>query len=244
MKNRCSKNTETKLTTVDEWRNQAFSRSNCYGLLALIFRDAPSSEIVMQLRTPPLAETLRHLGYDVTQDLSGMLEAVTECLDEQYTQTFVGPGPHVPPYASVHHSREGQLWGDSTVWVKQFIETTGLSFKNSWDSIPDHIAIELELMQRLTAHEAQLWPSSLSEPSHYNKSVNKRLHQCLHAQEQFLRDHLCKWIPQFCRRVLETSTSLFYREMARLTESVVLSDIERVTAARNILRWNLFAGCG
>jgi TorA maturation chaperone TorD len=236
MRKQDKKETAEISAVADQLYKQAVSQSNCYGLLALVFRDIPTSEIVEKLRSPPLAEILASLGYDIAQDFSGELEAVTKRLCEQYTRTFVGPGPHVSPYASVHHDHEGQLWGDSTVWVKRFIETTGLSFRNNWDSIPDHIAIELELMQRLTAHESQLWLSSLSGPSHNNINIDKQLCQCLHVQEQFLRDHLCKWIPQFCGRMLETCTSLFYQKMASLAESIVLSDVEQVVVAQKVVR--------
>jgi TorA maturation chaperone TorD len=238
MKKQGQKNAAAMPTTADEWHKQAVNRSNCYDLLALVFRGAPTAEIIAQLMARPLADVLTHLGYDITQDLAGELDAVTKRLGEQYTRTFAGPGPHVSLYASVHHSGEGQLWGDSTVWVKRFIETTGLSFRNNWDSIPDHIAIELELMQRLTAHEAQLWGPGPPDPSHNGKNIDEQLSRCLQAQEQFLRDHLCIWIPKFCERVLETSTSLFYKEMAKLTKSVVLSDNEQVKAAQTALQYN------
>lgn len=221
--------------TTDQCHSQALSRSNCYGLLAIIFRDTPTPETITQLRTPPLAKALSNLGYDVTQHLAGELEAVTECLREQYTQTFVGPGSHISLYASVYCDNEGQLWGDSTVWVKRFIERTGLSFKDNWDSIPDHITVELELMQRLTAYEAQLW---VLDSSHSSKNTEKQLCQCLRVQEQFLSEHLCVWIPQFCERVLQTSTSLFYREMAKLMKSVILSGAEQVKVAQSALRCN------
>jgi TorA maturation chaperone TorD len=228
MRKQDKKETAEISAAADQWYKQAVSRSNCYGLLALVFRDTPTSEI--------------RLGYDIVQNLAGELEPVTKRLCEQYTQVFVGPGPHVSPYASAHHDHEGRLWGDSTVWVKRFIETTGLSFRNNWGSIPDHIAIELELMQRLTAHEAQLWLSGLSDPSHNNKNLDKQLCQCLHVQEQFLCDHLCVWIPQFCGRVLEASTSIFYTEMVKLTKSVVISDAEQIKAAESALQSGSFAG--
>ncbi len=226
MKNQSLKN------TTDQWHSQALSRSNCYGLLALVFRDTLTPETITQLRTPPLADVLNDLGYDVTQHLAGELEAVTECLREQYTQTFVGPGSHISLYASIYCDNEGQLWGDSTVWVKRFIERTGLSFRNNWDSIPDHITVELELMQHLIAYEAQLWVPNSSLDS---ENTDKQLCQCLQVQEQFLSEHLCVWIPQFCKRVLEVSTSLFYQEMVRLTKSVILSDAEQVKVAQSAL---------
>ena len=184
-----------------------------------------------------MTEALSCFGYDVAQDLAGEPETVTDRLGEQYTRTFVGPGAHVSLYASVHYAGEGCLWGDSTVWVKQFIEATGLSFKSKWESIPDHIAIELELMQRLTAHEAQLWVPVLSgSADDGRRSVDKPLMQCIRVQEQFLREHLCVWIPQFCERVSERCTGLFYGTMTKLTESLVRSDLDHVAAAQDALR--------
>ncbi len=234
MKNQGQKNTTAMPLSADQWRRQATARSNCYGLLALVFRDAPTAEIVVQLRTSLLAEVLSHLGNDIAQDLAGELDPVTKRLGEQYTRTFVDPGPHVSLYASVHHSGEGQLWGDSTVWVKRFIETTGLSFRNNWDSIPDHIAIELELMQRLADHEAKLRVQLASAPADEDKqNLIRRLQQCLQAQELFLREHLCKWIPQFYERVLEICPSAFYREVAGLTNAIVLSDVEHLAVLRS-----------
>jgi TorA maturation chaperone TorD len=234
MRNQDQKNAAAMSATADEWHRQAVSRSNCYGLLALVFRDVPTTEIVAQLTAPPLAEALSHLGYDATQDLAGELDVVTKRLGEQYTQTFVGPGPHVSLYASVHHSGEGQLWGDSTVWVKRFIETTGLSFRDNWDSIPDHIAIELELMQRLADHEAKLRVQLTSAPADEDKqNLIRRLQQCLQAQELFLREHLCNWVPQFYERVLKICPSAFYREVAGLTNAIVLSDVEHLAVLRS-----------
>jgi len=236
MKSQDRKNTAATAmsATADEWHRQAVSRSNCYGLLALVFRDVPTAEIVAQLTAPPLAEALSQLGHNITQDLAGDIDEVTKRLGEQYTRTFVGPGPHVSLYASVHHSGEGQLWGDSTVWVKRFIETTGLSFRNNWDSIPDHIAIELELMQRLADHEAKLRVQLTSAPADEDKqNLIRRLQQCLQAQELFLREHLCKWVPKFYERVLKICPSAFYREVAGLTKAIVLSDVEHLAVLRS-----------
>ncbi len=241
MKDQEIKKTSFDSASIDQCHKQAISRSNCYGLLALIFRDTLSSKTVEQLRSPPLAETMAELGYDVAKELTGELEEITELLAQQYTRTFIGPGPHISPYASVHCCDEGRLWGDSTVWVKQFIEMTGLSFNDNWDSIPDHITIELELMQRLTDHETQLWDRIRSTSSDDKQIVAEKLRQCLQLQKQFLGDHLSKWIPQFVERISKISDSLFYWEMAGLTESMVFSDVEYLATVMNTLQHNLFA---
>lgn len=231
MKNQGMKSLRPLSADADQKRQEAGGRSNCYGLLSLIFRDVPTSQVVAQLRSPPIAEALVDLGCDVAEDLAGDVEAVTEHLREEYTRTFVGPGPHVSPYASVHHDGEGRLWGDSTVRTKRFIEAAGLSFEGHWDSIPDHIAIELELMQRLTAHEAELWAQLVDTCGNNGKDVTALINRCLQVQERFLRDHLCKWAPQFCDKVSDKSGGSFYREIAGLTKRLILADDEELAAA-------------
>ncbi len=223
---------ELQVQSSEQGSLQAASRSNCYGLLALVFRGPPTSQVLSELRAKPLAEVLTELGCEINKYLAGELADVKERLAEEYTSTFVGPGPHVSPYASVYHDGEGQLWGDSTVQVRRFIEATGLSLEDNWESIPDHIAIELELMQRLCAHEAQLESSFASVAPASRENISKQLRQCLEVEEKFLLDHLHVWLGPFCKRVLETSSSFFYREIAKLAESVVLSDIKVLALAR------------
>ncbi len=228
------KNLDATAAPSDERSQQASARSNCYGLLALVFRDAPTQEMVAQFRSGSLAEVLGECGYDVAEDLAGELAAVTEALSEDYTSVFVGPGHHVSPYASVHREGEGQLWGESTARVKRLIEAIGLSFEGNWDSIPDHIAVQFELMQRLTAHEACLWTQRVSTGPERLK-VDEQLRRCLEVEEIFLREHLSTWIPRFCAKVLDTLAGRFYPEMAKLAESVVISDVERMTTVKDSL---------
>ena len=182
--------------------------------------------MVAQFKSAPMVDAL---GFEVGEILAGELDEVTERLGEEYTSTFIGPGPHVSPYASTYHEDEGQLWGDSTVRVKRFIEATGLSFEANWASIPDHIAIELELMQRLSEYEAELWARCAAAPTLSDDNVDEQLRQCLEVQERFLLDHLCVWVSTFCEHLLARSTSPFYQEMANLTKSIVLSDVERLS---------------
>ena len=212
---------------------EAVSRSDCYGLLALVFGDVPTSETVARLRSPELTEALHLFGSEVGKDLSGELQAVTQRLCEEYTRVFVGPGPHVSPYASVYFDGEGQLWGESTSRVKRFIETMGLSFEDHWGGIPDHIAIELEVMQRLTGLEAELWAQCVKAPE--EAEGHSRLDRCLELEEQFLRDHLGTWAARFCDHVLERTVSPLYRKVASLTKSIVFRDLEQVAAMRTAL---------
>ncbi|KKO11050.1 hypothetical protein LCGC14_0015250 [marine sediment metagenome] len=214
----------------DQESVRALSRSHCYGLLALVLRGPPTEQIVEQLRSPPLAEVLGELGCDVAGNFAGELGAVTQRLAEDYTRLFVGPGPHVSPYASVNDDREGQLWGESTARVKRFIEQTGLSFEGDWDSIPDHIAIELEFMQRLTAHEADLCAQRTGGPKSNQQEIDRQLHRCRQIQHQFLHEHLSRWVPQFCDHILKLTNASFYREMAKLIQALIACDLQQTAA--------------
>jgi TorA maturation chaperone TorD len=218
-----------------EGRRRATSRSHCYGFLALVFRGPPTPEVVAQLRSPPLASALRDLGYDVAKDLTGELDDVTGRLAEEYTRLFVGPGRHVPPYASVHREGEGRLWGESTVQAKRFVEAAGLCFQGNWDSIPDHVAVELEFLQRLCAHEAELWARGERGSGLDGEEAGEPLRRCLRVEEQFLRDHLCAWAPRFCAAVSAMPTATFYRAVAELTRTIVLSDLELVTETLGVV---------
>ena len=211
MRSKRQNSTATKPAIVNEGQDQAAGRSNCYGLLALVFGNVPTREAITQLRSPPLAAALSRLGCDVGEDLAGEIDAVTQRFREEYTGIFVGPGLHVSLYASLHHRGEGSLWGDSTVRVKRFIEGAGLSFSGNWDSIPDHIKIELEFMQRLIQREQQAWEE---------KGIGSAK-RCLQLEKEFIEEYLNQWIPSFCDRVMDEATLNFYREMARLTKDYI-----------------------
>lgn len=235
MTKRRPKATAAQSAPPEAWRRLAATRSNVYGLLALVFRDAPTSQVVAQFRAPPLAGALSDLGYDAAEHLTGNLEAVTQCLRREYTRVFIGPPPRVSLYGSVHHDEEGQLWGESTVRMKRLVEGAGLSFQGNWGSIPDHIAVELELMQRLAAREAELWAQRAVAAERGTDDVGEQLALCLRAEGEVLRRHLSRWGARFCDRVVQEPTASFYREMARLTKALVLSDVENTEAGHAAL---------
>ena len=212
----------------DDMARLASGRSHCYGLFALVLRDSPTSDAIAQLRAPPLSEALSDLGYDPASDLAGDLEQVTQQLSEEYTRVFIGPGPHAAPFGSVYHEREGGLWGDSTVRLKRLIEWLGLSFQGNWDSIPDHVSTELELMQRLAAHEAGLWEAAGGHAEPAPADHEDELRRCLETEQEFLRDYLCTWLPKFCHRASSLASMPFYREIVGLAEQFVAQDLEQV----------------
>jgi len=194
----------------------ARQRSDIYGFLALVYRQEVNSDFLDQIKDPQFLGVLSDLGIQFDDDFFKKPEKeLLEELAVEYAWLFVGPGRHVSPHESVHHekdnSRWGQLWGDATVEVKKFIETTGLQYQEDYSGLPDHISVELEFMQQLTAREEQTWEDADTEGAVY----------CRNIQKKFIEEHLVPWIPVFCEKVIQRAELPFYKEIAALTRKFI-----------------------
>jgi TorA maturation chaperone TorD len=191
-------------------------RSNIYGLLATIYRREMTSDLLKQLKDPPILKILSNLGIELNNGFLKKPEhELLEDLAVEYARLFIGPGKHISPHESVHHKREdgrwGQLWGPSTAEVKKLIESAGLSYQSEYTGLPDHISAELEFMQQVTLAEEKAWEDG-----------NKKLAlACLENEKKFIEEHLAEWIPDFCDKVINQAESSFYRVMAELTQKFV-----------------------
>ncbi len=198
---------------------QAQQRSSIYGFLARVYRKELTSEMLAQIKAPGFKEVLSDLEVKLGDEFYSVSdEELIENLAVEYTRLFLGPGRHISPHESIHYERDdgdwGSLWGASTVEVKKFVESLGLKYKESDRSIPDHISVELELMQKIIEKEEQAWSM---------KNVKDALHY-LKIEKTFMDDHLSKWIPQFSDKIINEAELSFYREMAGITAKFI--DIE------------------
>lgn len=194
----------------------ARGRGSIYGLLAAVFRQEPSSELIQKLKDSELSDALSDLGVRFDNDfLNRPNEELVEILAVEYARLFLGPGKHISPHESVHHQREdgdwGKLWGASTVEMKRFIEAMGLNYKDSYTGMPDHISVELEFMQELIRGEEQAWADADEEEAYRHLDVERRI----------LVEHLMCWVPAFCDKVIEGAELPFYRDLAVLTKQFI-----------------------
>lgn len=194
----------------------ASQRSTTYGFLARVFRKELTPELLRQMKDPRFLGVLSSLGADLGEEFFSRPEGeLLEELAVEYTRLFLGPGKHVSPHESVHHERAdgdwGRHWGKATVDVKTFVETLGLKYREDDTSIPDHISVEFEMMQKLTGKEGQAW-----EQGNRDEALS-----LLKIEKMFIDDHLVRWIPVFCDKVMEQADYAFYREMAVLTTGFV-----------------------
>jgi len=211
----------TRIETKDHGA-AARHRSDIYGLLATVYGQEITSDLLGQIKAPQFLGALSVLEVEGIDDLVQKPEAeLLEDLEVEYTHLFLGPGKHISPHESVHHQREdgqwGKLWGASTVEVKRFIEATGLSYNEEFKGLPDHISVEFEFMQQLTLREEKAW-----------KEDSGQAQACRQVEKRFIEEHLICWVPSFCEKVIEETESPFYRAMAVLTRSFIALEVEEM----------------
>lgn len=205
---------------------EARHRSDIYGLLATVYGQEITSDLLGRIKAPQFLGALSVLEVEGIDSLMQKPEAeLLEDLAVEYTRLFLGPGKHISPHESVHHQREdgqwGKLWGASTVEVKKFIEATGLSYTDDYKGMPDHISVEFEFMQQLILREEKAWMDEDRD-----KAV-----ACRQVEKKFIKEHLIRWVPAFCEMVIQEAELPFYQAMAALTRSFI--DLEMEEMNRN-----------
>lgn len=201
---------------------QARARSQVYALLSLVYRQELNQDFLTQMRQPELRSVLSECGIEIPDscgDESGLLED----LAVEYSDLFIVPKRQVSPHESVHNnSGDGTLWGEETVDVKRFIETTGLNLDET-SLLPDHVAVEMELLCKLKDKEGEAWDTGNTE----------RALEYMRAQRRFLEEHLGRWFPRLAEKVEKKARLPFYRQMTVFTRNFIESDIKEIDATLN-----------
>ncbi len=206
--------------SIEEDLNVTIARGKIYMLLATLFKNTPDQETAELV----LSEEFRHIANSSGVELEPREAVVVDeaCLEElstEFTKLFVGPGPHLSPHESVQRElpdgKWGTLWGDSAVAVNQFYESVGLKLPDEEKRLPDNLSLEFEFMSMLLAEEEELMNNSAN-----SEEVDK----IRSTQQAFLKEHLLSWVPRFMERVIETSESNFFIDVAQLTKNFLQSE--------------------
>ena len=205
------------------------ARKSIYVFLASVYLKELSEPVLHRLHESGLLEELNEQGseFDVAS-LRPVDAQLVEELARQYARVFIGPGPHAPPYESVHNPndpKKGRLWGDSTVDMKKMIEFTGLEFAGKeYHGVPDHISVGFEFMARLLTKEIDGRESGDLRTADAARTI----------QERFHKEHLAPWVPAFCERVSTQAFSSFYRQIGLLTRDFMRSEDEVLGTAADL----------
>jgi len=128
-----------------------------------------------------------------------------EELSVEYARLFLGPfETKVPPYGSIYLNEERMVMGDSTMEIIRFYEEMGLSRDKDCLDLPDHIAVELELMSYLIYKEAEAL-----EKSDFATALDM-----IKKQKSFLDQFLGRWIVEFCDKIKASTDNGFYLALA------------------------------
>lgn len=206
----------------------ARQRSNIYGLLSAVYRQEITSDLLQQIKAPRFLGVLSTLEIQWEGEFfQNPEEELLGDLAVEYARLFLGPGKHISPHESVHHPREGaqsgRLWGESTVEVKKFIESSGLHYMSEYNGLPDHISVEFELMELLTLREELAWGEEDKDGAL----------SCLKMEKEFIEEHLIRWVPVFCEKVIREAGLPFYREIAELTKNFIEFEKEGIDGYGN-----------
>jgi len=205
-----------------KFSQNAYRRSDIYWLLASVYSQELDESFIENLDNSPLHLLITKGGRWDKGFWAQSAQKICKELAVEYTRLFLGPKNHIPPFESLYNYKEGeirQIWGAAPVEVKKIIESSGLSFKKDYGSIPDHIGIELEFMQKLVKNEAQLWEREKND---------SQLSKIIELEKKFIDEHLYIWIPDFCQRVIEAAKLDFYRNFAGLTRDFIMNEKEEV----------------
>jgi TorA maturation chaperone TorD len=142
---------------------------------------------------PPDAETLKSIKEDLGLESKETEEEVLA--DFEYLNSY--EGGKMLPLESLH--ADDMNVADS---VTDFYLSTGLTFEDEYETVPDHISLEFLFMSYLIDID------------------NREL------QKKFLEEHIANWVPYYCEEVAKEAKTLFYREIAGITKDFIESEYE------------------
>lgn len=150
-----------------------------------------------------LADDARH-AVDMRAALAALLaagspEAATSRLNATYCRLFLGLSGETAtlPFESAHRG-DGRLFQEPVAEVAEMLAAHGLCPAAGFVDAPDHLAIELALLEQLIRLEGSV--------------VGADEHAAIAA----LRDRLAGWAPSFAEAVTHADPTGFYAALARV----------------------------
>jgi anaerobic sulfite reductase subunit A len=158
----------------------------------------------------------QYLGDARGRDLS----QVKQELETEYANLFLGvkgkpPHPSESVYLSEDHAMYQEPWG-RVLWSYR---NAGVDKAKEYTEPEDHIAVELQFMAFLCRRTVEAMERD-------DKEEEKSL---LQVQQDFINDHLAKWVPALTKDMLETANVDFYKGLAFITNAFIELDKNSVS---------------
>lgn len=204
---------------VNTFPELAKHRSDTYSFLAGIFRQELTAEQIKGMINTGVLNLLVETGAKMDLNFFNRpAEQIEEDLAVEYTALFIGPGKHIVPHESIYvpdsTGKVGYYWGECTSDFKNWVEHYGLNLSKKFESIPDHVSVELEFMQRVIEQE------KLARERGDEAAVKK----CIEVEKTFFNKHIINWMPLFFDRVIGSANLDFYREVAKVAKDFLIEE--------------------
>ncbi len=138
-----------------------------------------------------------------------------EQLKTEYTRLFIGPTKlPAPPWESVYRSKQGLLFQESTLAVREFYRKFNMLPQDYPHVADDSLALELHFMAKLSEKALDALRADRMEDLNYY----------LNGQNIFLQSHLLVWVPKFLERMADAPSDLMYPQLALVTDDFLRRD--------------------
>jgi TorA maturation chaperone TorD len=136
-----------------------------------------------------------------------------------YTGLFCSTDITAPfPYESVHTGEQRLMMQESAGMVTRLYAEDGFECKSESNEPPDHLGCEL-------GYIAFLIGNAVEAEANGDASGAQGL---LAKARGFVAEHIQNWVPPFCNEVAGRAETAYFRQIAALTESTVVSLAERL----------------
>lgn len=140
------------------------------------------------------------------------LDKWLEELSVEYARLFIGPNnPPAVPYASFYLSESRSLMTDETIDVRRRYLEAGMAVKDLYSVPDDHISIELEFVYYLTQKIIKL----------FEEGEREEASRLFEIREDFLSEHMAKWLFLFTDKVIESTQENFYKGIAFILRGII-----------------------
>ena len=140
-----------------------------------------------------------------------------DILGMEYTRLFA-LNVHCPQYEADYLGHNSFHWSQVISSVSSMYSVFGVQLGEGVAERPDHIAVELDFMNLLTAREARA--------REFNKRERTRVYR--QAEKKFFASHLARWGVSFARRLREETRLDFYNGIGLLLETFLYAEGRRL----------------
>jgi len=163
------------------------------------------------------------LSYLSSRDVTLNLEF--ETLHWDYTRLFIGPFKlPAPPWESAYLNKDRLLFQEETHRVRLAYLKYAFLPKLYQQEADDHLGLELDFMYQLAVKALQACQEGQAQD----------FPDLLRDQQDFLVEHLNRWVPQFSAKVSEHAKTDFYRGMAFILKGFLSLDLKAINELLDI----------